>query len=43
MASEYAPKIRFNCVAPSLTETPLSKSIGSLYSKTPHEKDWPGK
>ena len=29
MASEYAPKIRFNCVAPSLTETPLSRSIVS--------------
>ena len=29
MAVEYAPKIRFNCIAPSLTNTPLAKSITS--------------
>ena len=29
MAMEYAPKIRFNCIAPSLTNTPLAASITS--------------
>ena len=29
MASEFAPKVRFNCLAPSLTETPLAKNIVS--------------
>jgi len=29
LAAEYAPRMRFNCVAPSLTETPLSESITS--------------
>lgn len=27
LAAEYAPKIRFNCVAPSLTETPLASKL----------------
>ncbi|TRW22559.1 SDR family oxidoreductase [Flavobacterium zepuense] len=30
LAAEYAPKIRFNCIAPSLTDTPLAgKLLGS--------------
>ncbi|MBG08328.1 MAG: oxidoreductase [Halobacteriovoraceae bacterium] len=29
MAMEYAPKIRFNCIAPSLTNTPLASFITS--------------
>ena len=29
LASEYAPRMRFNCVAPSLTETPLAQPITS--------------
>lgn len=27
LASEYAPKIRVNCIAPSLTDTPLAASL----------------
>jgi 3-oxoacyl-[acyl-carrier protein] reductase len=27
MAAEYAPKIRFNAIAPSLTDTPLAQTI----------------
>lgn len=27
LAAEYAPKIRFNCIAPSLTDTPLAASL----------------
>jgi NAD(P)-dependent dehydrogenase (short-subunit alcohol dehydrogenase family) len=27
LAAEYAPKIRFNCIAPSLTDTPLAGSL----------------
>ncbi|NOT35916.1 MAG: SDR family oxidoreductase [Saprospiraceae bacterium] len=27
MAAEYAPKIRVNCIAPSLTDTPLAASL----------------
>jgi len=27
LASEFAPKIRFNCIAPSLTNTPLASGI----------------
>jgi len=27
LAAEYAPKIRVNCIAPSLTETPLAASL----------------
>lgn len=27
LAAEYAPKIRVNCVAPSLTDTPLAQSL----------------
>jgi NAD(P)-dependent dehydrogenase (short-subunit alcohol dehydrogenase family) len=27
LAAEYAPKIRFNCIAPSLTDTPLASSL----------------
>ena len=27
LAAEYAPKIRVNCIAPSLTDTPLSASL----------------
>lgn len=29
LAAEYSPKMRFNCVAPSLTETDLSQSLTS--------------
>ena len=29
LAAEYAPKIRFNCIAPSLTDTPLAQKITS--------------
>jgi NAD(P)-dependent dehydrogenase (short-subunit alcohol dehydrogenase family) len=27
LAAEYAPKIRVNCIAPSLTDTPLAASL----------------
>ena len=27
LAAEYAPKVRFNCISPSLVETPLSEKI----------------
>lgn len=27
LAAEYAPKIRFNCIAPSLTDTPLASKL----------------
>jgi NAD(P)-dependent dehydrogenase (short-subunit alcohol dehydrogenase family) len=27
LAAEFAPKIRFNCIAPSLTDTPLAASL----------------
>lgn len=27
LAAEYAPKIRFNCIAPSLTDTPLAAAL----------------
>jgi NAD(P)-dependent dehydrogenase (short-subunit alcohol dehydrogenase family) len=27
LAAEYAPKIRFNCIAPSLTDTPLAGKL----------------
>ena len=27
MAAEYAPKIRVNCIAPSLTDTPLAAAL----------------
>jgi len=27
LAAEYAPKIRINCIAPSLTDTPLAASL----------------
>jgi NAD(P)-dependent dehydrogenase (short-subunit alcohol dehydrogenase family) len=27
LAAEYAPKIRFNCIAPSLTDTPLAAGL----------------
>lgn len=29
LAAEYAPRMRFNCVAPSLTETPLAEPLTS--------------
>lgn len=29
LASEYAPKVRVNCISPSLTETPLAEKITS--------------
>ncbi len=29
LAAEYAPRMRFNCVAPSLTDTPLAQPITS--------------
>jgi NAD(P)-dependent dehydrogenase (short-subunit alcohol dehydrogenase family) len=27
LAAEYSPKVRFNCIAPSLTETSLSEPL----------------
>ena len=33
LAAEYAPKIRFNCIAPSLTDTPLAARILSNEDK----------
>ena len=33
LASEYAPNIRFNCIAPSLTETPLSEKFVATEEK----------
>jgi NAD(P)-dependent dehydrogenase (short-subunit alcohol dehydrogenase family) len=27
LAAEFAPKIRFNCIAPSLTRTPLAEAL----------------
>ena len=27
LAAEYAPRIRFNCIAPSLTDTPLAEKL----------------
>jgi NAD(P)-dependent dehydrogenase (short-subunit alcohol dehydrogenase family) len=27
LAAEFAPKIRFNCIAPSITETPLASAL----------------
>ncbi len=33
LAAEFAPKIRVNCVAPSLTDTPLAKSLISTDEK----------
>ena len=27
LAAEYAPKIRINCIAPSLTDTPLAATL----------------
>ena len=32
LAAEYAPKIRINCIAPSLTDTPLAASLLNLES-----------
>ena len=29
LAAEYAPKIRFNCIAPGLTDTPLAEKLTS--------------
>jgi 3-oxoacyl-[acyl-carrier protein] reductase len=29
LAAEFAPKMRFNCIAPSLTDTPLAQPIVS--------------
>jgi NAD(P)-dependent dehydrogenase (short-subunit alcohol dehydrogenase family) len=33
LAAEFAPTIRFNCVAPSITDTPLAKSLLSTEEK----------
>lgn len=33
LAAEFAPKIRVNCIAPSLTDTPLAKSLISTDEK----------
>lgn len=33
LAAEYAPTIRFNCIAPSLTDTPLAASLLSSPEK----------
>jgi 3-oxoacyl-[acyl-carrier protein] reductase len=33
LAAEFSPKIRFNVIAPSLTETPLAKSLIDTESK----------
>ena len=33
LAAEYAPNIRFNCIAPSLTETPLAEKLLSTDDK----------
>ncbi|MBK7691896.1 MAG: SDR family oxidoreductase [Bacteroidetes bacterium] len=33
MAAEFSPKIRVNCIAPSLTETPLSEPLINTESK----------
>jgi NAD(P)-dependent dehydrogenase (short-subunit alcohol dehydrogenase family) len=33
LAAEYAPKIRVNCVAPSITETPLSEKLVNTNEK----------
>ena len=33
LAAEFAPVIRFNCVAPSITDTPLAKSLLSTEEK----------
>ena len=37
LAAEFAPKIRVNCIAPSLTETPLSEKFLNSDSFIP----WP--
>jgi NAD(P)-dependent dehydrogenase (short-subunit alcohol dehydrogenase family) len=33
LAAEYAPNIRFNCIAPSLTDTPLAEKLLSTDDK----------
>jgi len=33
LAAEFAPKIRVNCIAPSLTDTPLAASLLSSEQK----------
>lgn len=33
LAAEYAPKIRVNCIAPSLTDSPLAASLLNTYQK----------
>lgn len=33
LAAEFAPKIRFNCIAPSITDTPLASSLLSTPEK----------
>lgn len=33
LAAEYAPKIRINCIAPSLTDTPLAASLVNTEQK----------
>ncbi len=33
LAAEFAPAIRFNCVAPSITDTPLAKTLLSTEEK----------
>jgi len=33
LAAEFAPKIRVNCIAPSITDTPLSAALLNTYEK----------
>jgi NAD(P)-dependent dehydrogenase (short-subunit alcohol dehydrogenase family) len=39
LAAELAPKIRVNCVAPSLTDTPLAEKLLNSESKIENSKD----
>ncbi len=39
LAAEYAPKIRVNCVAPSLTDTPLAERLLASEDKTEAAKN----
>ncbi len=42
LAAEFAPKIRFNCIAPSITDTPLAASLlNSEEKKTAHAQRHP--
>ncbi len=39
LAAEYAPGIRFNCIAPSLTDTPLAASLLNTDAKVESNKN----